>query len=291
MSDDSLEYSPEWKVMAEELEQLSENSQEKPAETLLNLILRLNAFLRPDLDTNSGARILKFLECDLAASLNAKDRLEQVWSLNKFFFGSKVFQCPQAKAWDIEDFFLVSVLSKKRGSNSLIALIYQHLAQKLNLKIELVHSPLGNIIKWSHDEGRVFMDIARKGLQLSEHDVLDMIHRESIKCLEILNPKDLLVSYLSELASCYHAMERWQDLHFIYSCILKLSPSNMAALGKRALLRHRLELKKEALSDLKRYFAFSGTQNAPSDLVEIFYKLKDEMQSPQPSESPPLRVI
>jgi regulator of sirC expression with transglutaminase-like and TPR domain len=75
-----------------------------------------------------------------------------------------------------------------------------------------------------------------------------------------------MVQYLSYLAFHFRQIENLEGLHETLSFILKIEPENTRYLAERAMLRKKIGLPKEALSDFKRYFAFTDRQSAPHEV-------------------------
>lgn len=224
---------------------------------------------------------LKFLECELLSTMSRyslPSETQRLEMLNKFFFIEKAFRIiPAEKSQDM--FFIVgSVLAEKTGSPTLISLLYKRFARALNLEVCILSSRTHSILKWKSLKGSVFLDLEKGGRSLEAGELVERLRGEYPRRFERLTEAELALQHLQEWASFLALEERLDQLLFVYTATIALFPNSITTLGRRALVNAKLGFKREALQDLKRYFSFADPQSCPSDLKDLFQKLRFELK-------------
>src|SRR5690606_457340 len=102
-----------------------------------------------------------------------------------------------------------------------------------------------------------FIDLSNNGKLFDEPQILNIINKNvdgsgcpENTCLDPLPSHKILMRYLEDLVAIYEGDAKPHSLHTAYNVVLKLEPSHLKFLAKRALLRQRLGFAKDAISDL-----------------------------------------
>ena len=263
---------PEWIHVKEDLSQITKH------------VILLNKNLDATTDVENLVRRLQFLCYELRAQIGDGESLEnKLRILNDFFFYQKNFLA--VSATDTEDppyqsLFLEKALLQKAGSSITITLIYNHLAQHIGLPLYFIDLDPKCFLKFVGDEQTIFIDLSRGGKFLSAEDLLENIRKRlkneklSVsKVCESLTPSQFLVNYLNSIKRHLLRSASLNELLIVQNSLLDLLPQNLSLLGERALLHYKLNLWKNSVSDLKRYFSFQPRERAPQELVRIYEEM------------------
>lgn len=277
--DSSLEYlhqqsllSPEWIQFKEDLSQITRH------------IGLVNKNLEPETDIANLIRRLQFLCYELRSQLSEKETPEnKLKILNEFFFSVKNFSSLASHEYDeipYQSLLLEKALLQRTGSPLIITLIYNHLAQHIGLPLYFIDLEPKCFLKYIGETSTIYIDLSRGGKFLTAEELLENMrrrlkdHKISISQIcETLTPLQFLVSYLASLKTYLTRHSKLEQLLIIQNSLLDLLPQNLHLLGERALIFYKLNLHKNAILDLKRYFSFQHRERAPQELVRLYDEL------------------
>ncbi len=277
--DSSLEYlhqksllSPEWIQFKEDLSHITKQ------------IGLINKQLEPTTDITNLIRRLQFLCYELRSQLSEDEHPEtKLKILNDFFFTQKNFSSlAQSELDEIPylSLFLERALVQRSGSPLIMTLIYNHLAQHIGLPLHFIDLEPKCFLKYLGETQTTYIDLSRGGKSLGAEELLENMRRrlkdEKISISQIcetLTPLQFLVSYLTSLKKYLTRHSKLEELLLIQNSLLELLPQNLHLLGERALLFYKLNLPKNSILDLKRYFSFQHRDRAPQELVRIYDEL------------------
>ena len=142
----NLESRITWQKLSLELELLSS---EDPS-TLVPLIVGLNSALWPEQDYERIHRSINFMTYELISKAEGYEEEDRYQILNDYFFDQKGFQfvLPQEHSSNPSDLLVEPVLQNKKGESLPLAILYQHLANHLDLPIYLVNMNSMLVLKW-----------------------------------------------------------------------------------------------------------------------------------------------
>src|SRR5690606_37824633 len=106
-----------------------------------------------------------------------------------------------------------------------------------------------------------------------EDEVLNLLSR-SQRNHNMLSLREMCICHLRTLVSTLMQFDNPVALHRTLNILLRAEPENTKWLAERALLRRKMGLLKEALQDIKRYFAFVERHSAAKEIVEIYEELQ-----------------
>lgn len=268
-----------WEKLSIELELLAS---EDPA-SLIQLMMGLNHWLAPVESLESVNRTLNFMTYELMAQTENLAEAERFDLLNRYYFCAKGFQVLQLKPHETQErhLLLKPVLEERAGAPIAIALVYLHLAAHLDLPAYLIQLRNHYLLKWVRGGRSSYIDLCAEGRLVGEEELMQICARAvdstpGAEALSILPNRKIFLRYADDLVRAYDRENAHERLHAMYNVILKVEPQNSRILGRRALLRRKLGLDKEALADLKRYFAFVDRTQAPPDMIRTFQELSGQ---------------
>lgn len=233
----------------------------------LQALLTINAQFQPAETLENQKREINFMGYELQAICQGQTIATSLDHLNKFFFQTKGFRLLTKPV------LLNDILSERGGCSLGVTLLYLHLANTLNLRAQLLHWPRHGLLRIEQETGCCFLDLEQNGKKLDGDEVLNMINKNT-EALKTLSLTEILVQYLTYLAFHFRQIEDMDGLHKTLSLILKIEPENTRYLAERAMLRKKIGLLKESLSDFKRYFAFTDRQAAPEEVNLAYDELR-----------------
>lgn len=235
-------------------------------ETHLQLLINISSKLSNEESHDGYLRAFNFMSYELATLCDHQSDNEVLETLNNFFFTNKKFKLSPSPI------LLKSILTERAGCGIALAFMYMHLAKCIGLELQLIHWPLHAILKWERGGKSDFIDLEQQGRRLSEDELLTMVnkHKEQVRTLSL---NESIVQYLAYISTHYRQLSENELLHKTLGLILKIEPENTRYLAERALLRRKMGLGKEALSDLKRYFSFTDRDLAPQSLIHAYDEL------------------
>lgn len=266
-----------WEKLAIELDLLSRN--EGPS--VISLLFGLNSWLQSQEAVEPQIRQLNFMVYELIAKSEGLSEVERFNLLNQFFFIDRNFSILPLKASELQEhhFLIKNILETRSGAPISMVLLYLHFAQKLDLPINLMQIRHHYILKWERGSFSNYIDFLNDGQILNDERMMSIIHRinndhqPQNDPLKPVSCKKLFIHYLNELITSYEIQNSYTQALRIYNVHLQVDPQNSRLLGRRALIHLKLGYTKEALSDLKRYFAFVDKTQAPSHLVAAYQEL------------------
>ena len=234
---------------------------------ILNSLLSIHSVLEGEAGRDACLRTVNFMSYELAATCASRNDESALSELNNFFFEKKSFRIGS------DNFLPQQIVEERTGCGVALSLLYMHLAQGLGLNLELVHWPLHSLLKWDQGGRSRFVDMERKGKLLSEDEILGLInkHKGEVRTLPL---SEALVEYLSHLSVYFRLQKNNECLLKTLSLILDQEPENTRVLVERALLRREMGFPKEALNDLKRYFAFADKSAVAPEVLTAYDELR-----------------
>jgi len=246
----------------------------------------VNKRLLASTDTAHLIRRLQFLCYELRSQLAGNESVENKFEiLNDFFFKQKNFLVQLNIESEIDDLncqslFLENTLVQRSGCPMLISLIYSHLALHIGLPLYFIDLEPKYFLKYEGLAKTLFVDLSRNGSFLTAEELLESIRcrlkDENISISQIcesLTFREFLVSYLSHFKKKFIMQSKLNELLIIQNSLLDLLPQNLNLLGERAILYYKLNLPKNSVLDLKRYFSFQHRDRAPQELIRIYDEL------------------
>ncbi|MBX7231295.1 MAG: transglutaminase-like domain-containing protein [Bdellovibrionales bacterium] len=279
-----------WEKLSVDLEMLAGDTT-----NLLQLLIDLNIWLRPEWSSNWVTKSIRFMIYDLQSQCETLTEQDRFHLLKETFFHTKNFQIQESynEEWPEQSLLICPVFEAKSGHPILISLLYQHLASCLNLNIHRVQLKNQHLLKWISNEKVSYSDLTTKGKTLNEEELLERISKSSLghKKFDSFHIAPIRKSFIVYVEALMKVYENQPQLHFkllsIYNILLKVDPQNSYVLSKRAQLCLRLGNEKAAYYDLKRYFSFVDPTNTSTELIEIFnqlsYRIKGEQSHLIPS--------
>lgn len=264
-----------WEKLAIELEMLAT---EDPS-SLAQLMATLNSWLVPQDSLEAANRTLNFMTYELMAQAETLNEAERFALLNHYYFKLKGFQILELKASETLErhLLLKPVLEARAGAPMAIALIYLHLAAHLDLPAYMIQMRNHFLLKWVRGGHSSYIDLCNEGRLVCEEELMQLVTRAvdgpSGESLSLLPNRKTFLRYAEDLVRVYERLELHERLHSMYNVILKAEPQNSRILGRRALLRRQLGYDKDALADLKRYFAFVDRNQASPDMILALQEL------------------
>ena len=252
---------------------------------LIREISRISHELEPSVPSDWMVKRSLFFAYELVSRIKgAESERDRLAMLNCFVFEEKRFECiadPTRLKEPREAYCFSSVLTKRMGAPTVLALIYAFLADRIGVKLEFVDLKPTCFLKWTDQNGRSrFIDISRAGATLSSDELIETLHSRfqmttlaHSSLLETLSFEAYLTEYLGALRQTLMMLNEPAKLLFIQNTLIAYQPSNLLFLAERAVLYRRLGNFKSALSDLKRFFAFYEREKAPQDLVKLYDEL------------------
>lgn len=224
---------------------------------------------------------------ELLKSCENKAEAERWEILRSFIFSEKGFQVVADRPKEVreEAVLMRSVLEEHVGHPLPIVLLLLHLAHFLELPMALIQARHHFLLKWVRSGKTIYMDLYNEGRALTDQELIQVLNRSSSN-LEVWSSKQLLTQYLELMMQAFERSQNLPQLHIVYNLLLQLDETSTAILGNRALLRARLGFKREALSDLKRYFSFIEQGHAPAELRQLWLELEHQPDSVVASRGP-----
>jgi len=242
---------------------------------LVPLCIGIQSVLSPTENYESCLRNLQFMGFELLKSCELKSALERWQRLREFLFNEKGFELSSVAAPQIgeEVLLMQPVLQKRAGHPLPLAFILLNLAGRLELPMALIQARHHFLLRWVRPGETVYLDLYNQARALSEAELIQVLNR-SASNLEVWSSKQLMFQYLELLRGAFERARSLLQLHTVFNLLLQLDDANTAILGQRALLRQKLGLTREALTDLKRYFSFVEKAHAPFELRQCLQELE-----------------
>ncbi len=265
-----------WEKLSLELELMAV---EDPV-SLIPVLIGINSLVGSPDSQEWCLRQVNFMTYELQSRATQLSESERFDLLNAYLFGEKGFQIvPATLQPQEEDLLIRNVLTLRKGSMVTLALLYLHFATELDIPVYLLQIQQHFMLKWVRSGRASYIDLGNQGVLLTETEMLNLINRSHasdprLEMLESWKSRQILRSYILELLKIYEPKNCAAGLHICFNVLLKLDPNNLRILGRRALLRQKLGLVKEAISDLKRFFSFVEHNKAPQELQLAYFELQ-----------------
>ena len=266
-----------WEKLTDELRRLDEADHA----ALAPLCLAIHSVLDPNENFELCFRQIQFLGFEVRDVAQHSNEVERWDALRAFVYQTKKFAVAGTRGHsNLDDVLMKEVLARRAGHPLLIAFLILNLAATLNLPLCLLRAKHHYLLKWVRPGKTAYLDIFDEGRALTDQQLITMVNRTSSR-LETYGARALVARYLDLLAQSFERADSLAKLHGAYDLMLLIDEMNIEALGRRALLRRRLGMEREARSDLKRYFSFVEINEAPAELREAW------RQNDEPPPAPP----
>ena len=271
------------------------------AARLVRELTRISQELDPRVSADWTLRRLMFFAYELQTRVapDASEK-EKLAILNDFFFIEKKFKrIPELNdLGDPSDAYRIgSVLATRRGSATVLAVVYAFLAERVGISLGFVDLKPASFLKWnklSHGKEKIracYIDITRFGAILSDEELIETLHTRfqihsvcHASVLEAYIFETYICDYLRDLKRSLAASHcDPEQLLFVHSALISYQPNNLQLLAERALLHRRIGNFKSALADLKRFFAFHERDQAPAEFVSLYEELVELLERNSPS--------
>lgn len=266
-----------WKIIHRDLELLKA---EEPS-SLVPLMVSLNQLVCPETFNVNGEKLLQFMCYELQSRCEPYEAMERLLILNDYFFGEKAFHISSLQSTNSREAesYIIPCLENRDGSPLVIASLYTHLANLLDLPVYIVHLRDHILTKWVESEIHRFIDLQNGGKFVADDVILQKLHLscrmpDMDRALEIIPPLRLFKKYLCILATMYRDQTNMHREKTVLDIQLQLEPTEATFLGRRALLNHRLGYTLAADGDFKRYFAFVERSHASPELQLAFKEIE-----------------
>jgi regulator of sirC expression with transglutaminase-like and TPR domain len=234
---------------------------------ILSRLVEVHQALAGPSDPHAIFRAVNFMTYELATQLRELNSDELLPTFNRFFFAQKNFRLGPS-------YFIHELVESREGCPILVALIYMYLGNCCEMKMNLVHWPMHTVIRWESSPGKfAYIDLEKNGQLLSAEEILALVCKHKKELLP-LNTQESVLQYLAYLSLHFRNHSEPEKLHIVLNLILNIEPENTRYLAERAMLRRDLGHVKEALQDLKRYFAFTNSEATAPEIVSVFEELK-----------------
>lgn len=252
--------------------------------SLIPVILDIHTLIFGEDDSNNTLRKLNFMGYELQTRTENLTETDRQSILSDYVFNEKQFliSALSGKTIDQNDWQLPYTIETKQGCSFIISLIYVHLAQNIELPIYLINSKEDNILKWVKGNEPTYLDITANATEISEKKMCEALldlnkSNENIltDCFDIIPAKNIIKKYLSYLLNIFNLKKQYGFAKTTLDILVTLEPSNLKYLHNRALVHKKLNLHKEALNDIRRYFSLNGEENSPVELKVAYYDLKN----------------
>lgn len=223
---------------------------------------------------------LLFFNYEIHAHLPADaDVLTRLNFLIDFLFAQKKFtSISPPSTIDLKHLEFSQVLTRREGHPLALAILFLYLADRLQLCASLVQPSCWGWIKIVNGPSSFYIDLGGEGARIEFGQMLERLTEnggvETVRsCAEPLSCESVMVSYASELRRLFLLGQKWESALLMQDIVLSYQPSNITALGERAILHRRLGNFKSAMQDLKRYFSFVEQDRAPASIQQAYTEL------------------
>lgn len=214
--------------------------EEKQNSSLLDGIIFLSQYMYPQLDEKSVHNTIKSIHRSCWLELNKYlTPLEELHILNSIFYSMYKFNSVKNSLHHSSTYFINEVLQKRHGNMYSIAMLYQCIAQMLDLPVFTLR--ISNFILLAYfddiyalDENKInnskilFFVEPSEGTILSPQDVKSFIHKYQLQTDENsfipLKNKEFLYYYLKSLQSAYLIEDKKEKAEDMAQLIQYLTP-------------------------------------------------------------------
>lgn len=269
------------------LKEISErlgNWSQDPSE-LLMVLCEIGFCLRPGTPIETINRKINFLAFEAKTKIISNDSpLEKMRCLGQFFFFEKNFKCLHIeKHFSTGDYIVDHVLQDRSSSSLVISVLIRSIAAEVGVDCEVISLKRNYVLKFRQDDKSYFLTPLRQGEIVCCTTLLDVLNQiygdgkaPSMDCLVALSERQILQHYFEALYEVVRFEEN-DEIQLAVLCLtLSMEPSNIKVLGERGLLYSKVGAKKQALTDLKRYFSFVPPETSPQ-LFETYSRLQADL--------------
>ncbi|MCB0356657.1 MAG: hypothetical protein KDD40_06600 [Bdellovibrionales bacterium] len=284
----TLEKSYYFKMTAEDLHGIH---MEDPT-AFIHFLIKLDAHLNLLENEEHLKKKLNFLVYELQALCEDLKDEDKIHVLNEYFFAKKGFFSLTQKSPKFGDLCLHQLLINKSANSLILVILYQYLANQINLPIYAIGLLPLHIVKWYHNDNSTYIDVHRQGKKFEHSEILQILNCNTSEqdCFEALNIKQIFTLYLNALIDSLKSEELYSKLIVCLDLAMSMDENNLNILQQRAILHYKLGDFEQAWSDFKRYFAFSELDCA-SEEVKLIYQKLVEMKRVENHFFPPSKIL
>lgn len=245
--------------------------------SILEEIGHLAAHYNPNFNFQDVFSELSQLERSLLfLSKNTNSTSECIFEFLNGFFKIHNFKClPVNKYISLDNLFLDSVLSSRKGPPELLLLLFSALSKSAGLKIKVInvkHHPCVKVIL--KNESYIF-DFVKNGKLLTKNDLLALIN-SGADLEKDWSDRELFSRYL---AKAKFLSKRNQDFKYkVLDTLLRYQPFNLDLVTERAQLGYELGHLKETLRDISHYVMYrSPVKHTTQQLLDLYRRAKKDI--------------
>jgi regulator of sirC expression with transglutaminase-like and TPR domain len=210
--------------------------------------------------------------------------LEKIVALNQFLFEVQGFTGQQHHFYDPQNSFLNKVMDHRTGIPITLSIIYLELGWRLNLPLEGVAFPGHFLVKLEQYGETLILDPFAGGIAVQADELVERLE-ELYKTKEALKPiehylvtaskKEILVRMLRNLKAIYLHQNQLSQVLWVLDRILLIAPDFAAEWRDRAMVHHKLECFRAALSDFECYLTLVPDAEDRDEIYPQIAQLKD----------------
>jgi len=247
---------------------------------IVQLLLNISSSLDPTFKVEKYHRLLRFWGYELSNLISEEmDSVEKFKVLAWYIFEKKKIRvCEEDAAVSDSQIRIDKVINQKSAIPVSIAILFQELSYRMDLKIEFVNFHSVRMLRTIVKGRIVFFDIVNKNFLNSDEflSFLNQNKRKGVKIkdeLKVLSPEVVILNYLNALKKVYRFKGLKTNLISICNHILEYNPLNFHELGERAILHQAVGNRGKAIRDLKRYLSFVSEDKASPEVMQAHQEL------------------
>jgi len=253
---------------------------------LVAFLIKLDSYLfRHSYDQASfPVEKLEFLIQSLDERCAGLDLEDKILVLNDLMFNTSGFIAKTSDSSLPEDFSLHNFFSQKKGNCLLLSLIYQFLAQRVDLPVYAISLPPYSIVKWYRGDKSLFIDLSHHGRTFNQIEILEYLNKAKLteNSFEILTIKQLFLNYIQGLILAFRKSDRLTESLACLSLLIQTNENDLESLRERAQIYFDRGEYNLSYSDVKRFLSFVDLSCAPDQIQVLNQKLKFMRDSNSP---------
>ncbi|MCB0379253.1 MAG: hypothetical protein KDD33_12240 [Bdellovibrionales bacterium] len=245
------------------------NNQWKLSLELCHFCSEFNPSWSPQILQSQLHKLYKNLAKRVEGLGQEQDRLD---TLIDYFFRQMGFNALDSSQLSLERCFLPYVLSCRQGPPELLMLLFTTLAEKIDLRVQVMACRKHFLLKVYIHERPQIVDVLNQGRCLQPYQIVDLINEGLDFASQELTTHCIVISYLNQLKARAKKEQHLQLLSLIHSYLMKYQPFNLRHISERALVAYQSGDYKKAAEDIRSYFVYKSPEVTNYHLRKI-YKL------------------